>query len=221
MQKTTFFSQDDARRFYDRFGEKQDQQGFYEDAALDVLIEHGEFGHAQSVFEFGCGTGQLAARLLAEHLPTSAHYAATDISLTMANLAIGRLEPWAERAAVHMNSGEPEFSRYGGPFDRFVSTYVFDLLSVQEIAQSLSAAHDCMRNGGLLCVAGLTHGSGLLSSTTSKVWSLIHRIRPSLVGGCRPLLLADHMPQTQWRVLYRAVVDSWSIPSEVLVAEAI
>jgi len=221
MPTTRCFSRTDARRFYDSFGEKQDRQGFYEDVALDVLLEHGDFGHAQSVFELGCGTGRLAARLLAEYLPTSARYVATDISLTMVNLATAELEPWAERAAVHLSGGEPEFSPYGGLFDRFVSTYVFDLLSVEEIEESLSAAHRCLQNGGWLCVAGLTQGSSLVSSTTSNAWSLVHRIRPSLVGGCRPLLLADHMHQTEWRILHREVVVSSAIPSEVIVAEAI
>ncbi len=74
------------RQFYDRFGSKQDKQGFYEDAALDALIRHGEFQSAQSVFEIGCGTGKLAARLLSDHLPDSARYVGIDLSSTMADL---------------------------------------------------------------------------------------------------------------------------------------
>lgn len=53
---TAYFSSEDARRFYDRFGAKQDGQGFYENAALNVLIQHGGFSDAQSVLEIGCGT---------------------------------------------------------------------------------------------------------------------------------------------------------------------
>ena len=56
------------RDFYDAFGKKQDKQ-FYEDAAIDHLIEHGEFEKAGYVVEFGCGTGKLASRLLTEILP--------------------------------------------------------------------------------------------------------------------------------------------------------
>jgi ubiquinone/menaquinone biosynthesis C-methylase UbiE len=221
MEKTAHFSRDDAKCFYDRFGKSQDRQGFYEDAALDALVQHGDFSAAQSVFELGCGTGRLAARLLAEHLPSSARYVATDISETMIHLTKERLEPWAARSAVYLNSGKLDLSSCGGPFDRFVCTYVFDLFSMEEIAETLTAARSSVKKGGLLCTAGLTYGTDVLSSTTSKLWSLVCRINPSLVGGCRPLALSDFILQTQWRILHREVVVKFAVPSEVLVVEAI
>ena len=65
-----------ARAYYDRFGKKLDSQSFYEDPALDELIAHANFGEARSVFEFGCGTGKFAARILESHLPSPAGYLA-------------------------------------------------------------------------------------------------------------------------------------------------
>ncbi|MEJ2087308.1 MAG: class I SAM-dependent methyltransferase, partial [Gammaproteobacteria bacterium] len=169
--------------------------------------------------ELGCGTGRLAARLLGQYLPASASYVGVDISSTMVRLATERVAPWADRATIHLTGGEPVYSRYGGPFDRFVSTYVFDLLSDEDIAAVLAAAHECLENGGRLCVAGLTEGSGL-SAITTKAWHLVRRIRPALVGGCRPLLLARHLPEDQWRIVFRQVVVNAMVPSEVLIAEA-
>ena len=54
-----------AQTFYDRFGRKQDAQAFYEDGALDDLIDHAAFEQVEKVFELGCGTGRFASRLLA------------------------------------------------------------------------------------------------------------------------------------------------------------
>jgi ubiquinone/menaquinone biosynthesis C-methylase UbiE len=221
MDKTAHFCRDDAKRFYDRFGSCQDRQGFYEDAALDALIQHGNFSAAQSVFELGSGTGRLAARLLTEHLPSSAHYVATDISDTMIHLTKEKLKPWADRSAVYLSYGKLDLSAYGGPFDRFVCTYVFDLLSLEEIVETLTVARSFVQKGGLLCTAGLTYGSDVLSSKTSRLWSLVCRIKPSLVGGCRPIILSDFLLQTQWRILHREVVVSFAVASEVLVAEAV
>ncbi len=48
---------------YDRFGRRQDPQGWYEDAALERLIALGRLAEARAVCEFGCGTGRLAAGL--------------------------------------------------------------------------------------------------------------------------------------------------------------
>ena len=50
----------EARRFYDRFGAKQDKQVWYEAAALDDLVLHSDLANARSIFELGCGTGRLA-----------------------------------------------------------------------------------------------------------------------------------------------------------------
>jgi len=68
--------------------------------ALNKLIAHAAFDSSLSVFEFGCGTGAFAARLLQHHLPADARYVGIDISGTMVSLAQKRLEPWSERARV-------------------------------------------------------------------------------------------------------------------------
>jgi len=218
---TSIFSRDQAKRFYDRFGAKQDAQGFYEDAAFDVLIAHGDFARAHSVLEIGCGTGRLAARLLSDHLPASTRYVGIDISDTMVGLARTRLKPWAGRCAVHMADQGFDVASLEGPFDRLVSTYVFDLLSRRDTEATLAAAHAVAASGALLCTAGLTNGTGPLSRATSALWTVIHRVRPSLVGGCRPLVLGDLLPVDRWHVEHRQVVVSATVPSEVLVARAV
>ena len=217
---TRTISKDEARWFYDKFGAKQDRQGFYEDEALDRLIELGRFSEAQCVFELGCGTGRLAARLLSDHLPASARYTGVDLSPTMVGLAKDRLAPFGQRCEVHASEGEFEISRYGGPFDRVVSTYVLDLLSFADIQACMNAAHAAMAEEGLFCHAGLTRGTGPISRTTSALWTLVHRINPMLVGGCRPLTLADHIPQEQWLLVRREVVVSATIASEVVICRS-
>jgi hypothetical protein len=43
----------EVQSYYDRFGRKQDAQGFYEDPSLEELIEYACFSEAENVFEFG------------------------------------------------------------------------------------------------------------------------------------------------------------------------
>lgn len=212
-------SRDDARQFYDKFGARQDRQGSYEDAAIDLMIERGGFSDAQAVFELGCGTGRLADRLLSDHLPTSARYVAIDLSTTMVRLARDRLLPFGQRCQVHQGDGAVDFSSYGNPFDRFVTTYVLDLLSPAEIQEVLAGAHSAIGSGGLFCHAGLTEGTSPVARAASALWALVHRVKPILLGGCRPLVLADLIPAEGWRVVHREVVVSAAIPSEVVIAE--
>ena len=124
----TQFTPDDARRFYDRFGSKQDTQGFYENPALDDLVKHADFEHARSVLEFGCGTGSFARKLFETVLPADARYLGLDISGTMIGLATRRLEPWQARAEVRQADGSPCLPVPNASVDRFLATYVFDLL---------------------------------------------------------------------------------------------
>jgi len=208
----------EARVFYDRFGAKQDTQAFYEDRALDALIAHADFQHAYAVFEFGCGTGRLAQRLLGTVLPDQCRYVGVDLSVTMVELARERLKPWASRATVAQSDGlvPPEYRV--GSYDRFVSTYVLDLMSDEAIQAVLADAHRVLGDGGSLCVVGLTHGRGPVTTLVSSAWKLIHRVHPELVGGCRPIALRDFLAEDRWRVRHHAVVSAWGITSEAVVA---
>jgi ubiquinone/menaquinone biosynthesis C-methylase UbiE len=206
----------EARAFYDRFGAKQDLQ-FYENAAVDALLAHARIGEAHRVFELGCGTGRLAARLL-EALPADARYLGLDISPVMVRLATARLLPWKDRSEVRVADGTMPSAEAAGTFDRFFSTYVLDLLAEDQIHASLAEAHRLLGKGGLLCLAGLTEGTTLLSRVVCRVWSRLYAVSPGLVGGCRPVRLSSHLPPDRWDIQHHEMVVSWGVPSEVLVA---
>lgn len=212
------FTPSQAKAFYDRFGRKQDAQVFYEDAALDDLIAHARFEEAQRVFEFGCGTGRLAARLLSEHLAPSASYLGTDLSQTMVDLARQRITPFAGRAEIKLSDGSLRFPLPDGSVDRVVSTYVLDLLSDQDIRLAIAEAHRVLTPGGMLCLVSLTEGVTPVSRVVSGLWFLVFRCRASLVGGCRPIRLASYLAPHVWSVNHHKVVTQFGAASEVLVA---
>ena len=208
-----------AQAFYNRMGAKQDWQAFYEAKATHDLITHASFETAQAVFEFGCGTGAFAERLLATHLEPSACYAAVDSSPTMIRLAQARLARFGSRVQVWQTDGPLRFEAASGSYDRFVSTYVADLLSASDIAEMLSEAHRLLRPEGLLCLVSLTPGPTWFSRLVTGLWTGIHRLEPSLVGGCRPLELQMLLPALGWQLVSVNVVTAFGIPSEIVVAK--
>jgi SAM-dependent methyltransferase len=215
----TVLSHEDARRAYDRIGSLQDSQAFYEDRATDLLLRHGDFGSAEALFEFGCGTGRFARRLFEGFLSPSACYCGVDISPKMVSLAQARLAPFSSRARVILTEGGPPIDQPPDAYDRFVSNYVFDLLSEEDIAGVLREAHRMLRPDGLLCLTGLSTGVGPLSRTVARTWSWIQAHRPAAVGGCRPIDLLPLLSTSRWQVRHHAKLVAFGITSEVLVGQ--
>ena len=208
----------EAERFYDRLGNGIDRFASFEQRARLDLLEHGHFDQARAVLEVGCGTGQLAARLLERHLPPEASYLGFDVSTTMVTIAAARLDRWARRAKVHKSDGTLRLGEADGTFDRFVSTYLLDLLSGSDAALLLDEAHRLLGRDGLLCLVSLTSGQGLLSRVVSTLWRRIQQLAPARVGGCRPIELRPLLAADRWVVEYWRIVTMLGVPAEVVVA---
>jgi ubiquinone/menaquinone biosynthesis C-methylase UbiE len=205
-----------AKRFYDRLGRAQDLQAFYEDRAARQLIAAAAFPAARAVFELGCGTGRLAEKLLAHHLPSDARYLGADISDTMARLSRARLRRFGERAQILRADATMPLPAASGAFDRFVSVYVFDLLSPQAASTALADARRLLRPGGLVCLASLAPGHTATARLISQAWTRLWSHAPGLVGGCRPVNLKPLLDG--WHIQHRTLITAWGLTSEIIIA---
>lgn len=210
-------TREEVRAFYDRFGALQDRQAFYEDIATRDLVAHANFEQARTVFEFGCGTGRFAADLLSHRLAENSSYMGSDLSATMLGIARRRLEQFGARAQVQLTDGALHLATSDATVDRFVSNYVLDLLPANDVATLLAEAHRVLTADGRLCLVSGTRGVTAVSRFVSSAWARLHRLRPALVGGCRPIELLDFLDEHDWEVEYRNVVIGFGIPSEVVV----
>lgn len=210
----------EAEKYYDWFGIRQDSQGFYEDPVLNDVIVHAGFQEAGSIFEFGCGTGKFAERLLEQYLPASAIYLGCDVSSVMVGLAVKRLSKYPERAKVLRTDGTVSFPLPGNSVDRVICSYVLDLLPDEDIRAFFAEAYRVLIPGGRVCLASLTKGVTLLSRIVSWLWMAVFRMRPALVGGCRPVLLDDYVDRDCWELVHKQILTPFGISSEALVLRA-
>lgn len=210
-------TRDQLRTFYDKLGAGQDDAAYFEAPALRKVLEHGRFKQARAVFELGCGTGRLA-RQIVERLPETATYTGVDLSETMVALTKDKLEPFSERAHVHQTNGALSFDLSGGEVDRFVATYVLDLLPETAIRQVVAEAYRVLEPGGLLCLTSLSYSTLPLARLRMGVWQLGYRLNPKWLGGCRPLKLLEYLSEKQWRTSFHATVVPYATPSEIVVA---
>jgi ubiquinone/menaquinone biosynthesis C-methylase UbiE len=218
MPERRMMAQQQATAFYNWLGAKQDWQAFYEAPATRDLIAHASFETAQAVFELCCGTGAFAEQLLAHHLPPQARYVAVDSSATMARLARARLACFGGRVTVRQTDGSLQFTEGSGSCDRFVSTYVLDLLSAPDIACVLSEARRFLAAEGRVCLVSLTYGATPLARLVTWSWTRLHGLDPRLVGGCRPLELYDCLTGLGFHPDDVHVVTRCGVPSAVVVA---
>lgn len=211
----------EAKKFYDWLGSKQDSQYFYEDKAIEKLIEVGEFNRARTIYEFGCGTGRLAELLLEKHLQYNTEYYAVDISTTMVALTRRRLEKYGKRVHVMQTQGEVQTKFNEDNFDRFVSTYVLDLLGEKQITAVIGEAHRILRKGGLLALTSLSYGERIFPKLITTAWKTVYHINPKFVGGCRPLELSNYLLSNEWKIKSNQKLSQFGITSEILVAEKV
>lgn len=214
--KTRGLSNTQVEKFYNAFGAKQDGSGYYEDATLADLIKHANFEKANTVIEFGCGTGSFAENLLNNHFQKNAIYWGCDVSASMVELTKKRLLKFDERAIVYKSSGEFQLPLPNHSADRFVSNYVLDILSFEEIESVINEAKRVLKQDGLLCLTGLTYGKGLFSKLWTAFWQIRFYVNPKWVGGCRPVALLNFL--SEWEIIHHNVLSARGISSEVVVA---
>jgi SAM-dependent methyltransferase len=205
-----------AKHFYAWFGRAQDLQAFYEDRAAGDLLAHSRFHDARAVFEVGCGTGRLAARLLGRQLPADARYLGADISGTMTTLSMARLRRFSRRAQIIQADGTRPLPLAAGAFDRFLAVYVLDLLGHGEATAIVAEARRLLRPGGLLGVVSLTSGATTPARLVSRAWTAVWSRAPGLTGGCRPITVLPLLDG--WHIEHRALISAWALTSEVVVA---
>lgn len=205
-----------ARRIYDRIGRVQDWQAFYEDATINRLVAQAALAGDQAIFEFGCGTGRLAAQLLGA-LPPSVNYLGVDISPVMINLATSRLSPWTERSKVVLVDGSLPLPADDGFADRVLSTFVFDLLDETYARAVLDDLRRVLAPDGRLCLASLTYGERPLERAVSRAWTDIWRIAPQVLGGCRPISTTALLAH-DWNIEHHSRVHRWGLVMDVVIA---
>ncbi|MBN9569054.1 MAG: class I SAM-dependent methyltransferase [Alphaproteobacteria bacterium] len=218
MASGHMLSHDQAKRYYDVLGAGLDRQGFFEGPPLRDLARHLDLEACKAVGEFGSGTGRFAEELLTSLLPQGATYVGVDVSSVMVALAQKRLARFADRAEILQSDGTIRIDRPDSALDCLVSSFVMDLLSDTDIRLFLEEAHRLLRPGGQIGLVSLTKGSTAASRAVTVMWSLLHRISPWIVGGCRPIEISPFLKARQWQLEYRNIVTPYALASEIVVA---
>jgi ubiquinone/menaquinone biosynthesis C-methylase UbiE len=160
--------------------------------AVTRAAERALEGGPASVLEVGAGPGQGLALLGG----AGRQVVGVDLARRMVSLARGRLATTGEQAALTRATvlALPFRSRR---FDAVVANALLDLLSEQEQPLALDELTRVLAPGGRLVLGVMT----LPNYFVKQAWMTAYRIRPELVGCCRPIELDVHLRTRPLRVL--------------------
>jgi ubiquinone/menaquinone biosynthesis C-methylase UbiE len=196
-------------RFYDLWGR------LTETRARRRALELARVRDGESVLEVAVGTGLAFAELLRRN-PTGRN---EGIDLTEAMLLRAREK--AERSSAknwRLRVGDAYHLDFTpATFDLLLNCYMFDLLPQADFDRVLTEFHRVLKPGGRLVVVSLAPGDGVIS----RLWSHVHRLRPTWVGGCRGVQLAERVRAAGFTIETSERVSQFGVPSEVIVARSI
>jgi ubiquinone/menaquinone biosynthesis C-methylase UbiE len=209
------FTPKKARSTYDSLSGVYEYLTAYEGGAkrrgLKVACPTG----GQVILEVGFGTGA-AMRVIASGTGEKGLACGIDISPKMVRRAASSLgkaglngrSALSVAAAAHLPYTQ-------GSFDAIFSSYVLDLMAEKEIAKAISEFFRVLRPGGRMALVSLTKGDGWLADMRLYEW--LYRRSPSLLGGCRPLLLEGQVKEAGFINVRREFMMAGGLmPTEII-----
>lgn len=179
--------------------------------ARTACLDAAQLRDGEHVLEVAVGTG-LAFRELVRRNPSGV---TEGIDLTEPMLARARAKVAALPGRHRLRVGDAHALDFAdGTFDLLVNNYMFDLLPEPDFGAVLGEFRRVLKPGGRLVLVNMAHGQ----STPSRLWELVYRASPALLGGCRGVSLVPHLEAAGFHDLSRRYVTELGFPSEIITA---
>jgi ubiquinone/menaquinone biosynthesis C-methylase UbiE len=178
--------------------------------ARDRCLKLAAIRDGESVLEVAVGTGMTFLKIL-EANPSGQN---EGIDLTPAMLQ--RAETRAARtrlSSYDLRVGDAyDLPFEDDSFDVLVNNYMFDLLPEEDFPAVLDEFKRVLRPRGRLAMVNMTQGKRWYNAT----WSILYRVNPALLGGCRSVSLLPFVQASGFRDTTREYVSQFTFPSEVV-----
>ena len=184
----------------------------------DWLEKVQEIVHLRSdfiIYEAGFGTGKILVKL-AKELGNAGRVYALDISRKMAKKARRDLDRLSLSDRVDLVIGDAENAPFNdATFDLVLSSYMIDLIDTPAIPMVLSEFKRVLKPNGRLVLVNLSKGSRWYNNMKPYEW--VYRRSPSMLGGCRPVVLAPYLHELEFKGVNREFVFAGHLmPTEIV-----
>lgn len=205
-----------VRQIRDVYSRLAPLYGFWEklaeSRAKKVAFELSAVRDGERILEVAVGPGTTLKHLAHEN-PHGLTVGA-DLTPTMLERTRRRLHQRPPARAVLCQCDARALPFADSSFDLLFSSYLLDLQSAADIERTLREMRRVLRPAGRLVLLHLSAGN----PGFDRLWRILYWIMPTLLGGCRPLRLAAHLPAAGFAVLETYRIVQWGVPSEVILA---
>ncbi len=205
--------QDQVVKIYNRIAYFYDAWAYLtESRARKRALELADIHNGQRVLEVAVGTGLAFYEIV--KLNSEGVNVGIDISAGMLKKASLRLaalsgDNFVLKHGDALNIGEPPES-----FDLLLNSYMFDLMSAEDMDRVLKQFRGVLKPGGKLVLVNMTKGRTLVS----RIYDRLYQLSPRLMGGCRGVQLSNKLAAHGFRVVHREYWQQLLFPSEVILA---
>ena len=182
-----------AQRLYDFISPIYEYLTRYERVSKKRGLEVVDIKNGYRVLEVGFGTGQIVLEL-ARRVGTDGMVHGTDISPKMLEKTRKRVEKHGLTRRVDLQLGDARKLPYRKEvFDAVFNSYMLDLIDTPDISKVLAEFKRVLKPGGHLVLVNLSKGESWYSNM--KLYEWIYGKYPSLLGGCRPVLIKSFLEE--------------------------
>jgi len=186
--------------------------GLTETKARSRALELAGVDDGSVILEVAVGTGLTFSELVKQN-PNGTSIG-IDISTGMLDKAKARLKK-VENVNYQLETGSAfELNLDSHSVDILMNNYMFELIAFNEMPVILNEFRRVLKHDGRLIVVNMTLGE----SRVSRVYELIYRLSPKLMGGCRGITLTDELIASGFKVETREYIQQMLFPSEVILA---
>ena len=99
-------------------------------------------------------------------------------------------------------------------FDLLMNDYMFDLLPEPDFSLVLAEFKRVLKPGGRLVLINMTRGEHFYEN----IWEGGYHLNPRWLGGCRGVLLIEHLQAAGFKNVHREMLSQFGFPSEIISA---
>ena len=208
-------SKEDVRCLYAKYSRLYNAWSFItESKATNRALKLADIRDGESILEVAVGTGIVFERIVA--LNPNGENEGIDLSPEMLARAEKRLNKRFSNYSLQV--GDTYSLPYpDGTFDLIVNNYMFDLLPEEDFVWILLEFKRVLKPKAKIVITNMT----LAKNWYSRIWDLLAKKNPRLLGGCRPICLEEDIQQSGFKNVRTEYVNQLTFPSLVVCAEKI